>query len=102
MVPAYEVNFLARNYEEAKLDLDNNLIKQYLPVSHVVPAVLDMYQELLSLRFVQEKEAETWHPEVEKYRVEDVQSGNVLGYMFLDLFPRDAKYGQPGAFFNTS
>ena len=34
-----------------------------------------------------------WHPDVELYAVHDAASGAVVGHFFLDLFPRDGKFG---------
>ncbi|KAF8125488.1 hypothetical protein EV363DRAFT_1532454 [Boletus edulis] len=51
---------------------DDSLVKEYFPVSVVVPAILDIYQNLLGVKFV---------------------------YCYLDLFPREGKYsygGKPG------
>ena len=50
-----------RKLTEQSLKLDDNLIKEYFPVSHVVQAVLEIYQDLLGVRFV-ETQGETWHP----------------------------------------
>jgi Zn-dependent oligopeptidase len=75
-----------------KLAMDQDEIKRYFPVSHVVPAVLGIYSELLTLQFVSEEGAESWHPDVEKFRVEDALSHEVLGHLYLDLHPRPSKY----------
>ena len=50
-----------RKFVEQNLSLDDSLIKEYFPVSHVVPAVLKIYQELLGVRFEPLK-ADLWHP----------------------------------------
>jgi hypothetical protein len=41
--------------------MDNNIVKEYFPVSAVVPAILDIYQQLLGVRF-EEMKGSTWHP----------------------------------------
>lgn len=83
---------------------DDNLVKEYFPVSKVVPAVLDIYKDLLGIELVAVPRDEavgglTWHDNAELYAVWEAgqaQSGNrdaFLGYMFLDLSPRENKYG---------
>ena len=37
--------------------------------------------------------AEVWHEEVSLHKVSDAESGETLGYFFMDLHPRDGKYG---------
>ena len=86
------------------LPTDDNLVKEYFPVSKVVPAVLDIYKDLLGIELVAVPRDEavggiTWHDDAELYAVWEAgqaQSGNrdaFLGYMFLDLSPRENKYG---------
>ena len=47
---------------------------------------------------------EAWHEEVSLHSVRDARTGLTLGYFFMDLHPRDGKYGhaamwdlQPGS-----
>lgn len=35
----------------------------------------------------------TWHPDVQFYSVHDAKSGELVGHFFLDLYPRDGKFG---------
>ena len=50
-----------RKYTELTLDLDDGLVKEYFPVARVVPAVLQIYQDLLGVEF-KTIEGEVWHP----------------------------------------
>ena len=34
-----------------------------------------------------------WHDDVEMFRVDDLETGATIGYFYLDLYPRDGKYG---------
>lgn len=44
------------------LGLDKNLVKKYFPVSVIVPKIIKIYQELLSIEFVEMKgKGESWH-----------------------------------------
>jgi len=42
---------------------DDNLLQEYFPVSHVVPAVLDLYKDLLGIELVKvpKEHGETYH-----------------------------------------
>ena len=51
-----------RKYTEKTLDLDDMLVKEYFPVGVVVPAILEIYQNLLGVRFVEVKGEKLWHP----------------------------------------
>ncbi|KII61322.1 Thimet oligopeptidase [Thelohanellus kitauei] len=84
--------------EEIDFQVDKNLIKQYFPFEHVTQQLLEIYQTLLVLRFEKVEEAKVIHPEVSLYAVFDQRSGDLLGYFYLDLFPRPFKYTHAACF----
>lgn len=53
-------SYYGRIHTERTLQLDGDVLKQYFPVAHVVPAVLQIYQDLLGVEF-RECEGEVWH-----------------------------------------
>jgi Zn-dependent oligopeptidase len=62
-------------------------------VSKVVPAILQIYQDLLGVRFVEapRSEAGVWHEDVQAFAVweKDAKDGQgFVGWCYLDLFPR--------------
>jgi len=72
-------------------------VKEYFPVSVVVPTILSIYQDLLGVKFIEIKDdaKDVWHPEVQQFAVWDKGSkddSGFVGYCYLDLFPREAKY----------
>ncbi|BGP41596.1 metalloendopeptidase [Rhodotorula kratochvilovae] len=98
----WDYRYSDRLYVEKTLDLDDDLLKEYFPVSHVVPAVLDVYKDLLGVELIpvprtEEAGGETWHPDADMYAVWEAgragQQNAFVGYMHLDLFPREGKYG---------
>lgn len=56
----WDYRYYDRKYIEEHLNLDDMLVKEYFPVSVVVPAILSIYQSLLGVRFVEIK-GTTWH-----------------------------------------
>jgi hypothetical protein len=51
----YEQKFL-----QSSLKLDDNLVKEYFPVSVIVPQIIQIYQNLFSIKFVKMK-GKNWH-----------------------------------------
>ncbi|KAJ7644086.1 metallopeptidase MepB [Roridomyces roridus] len=90
----WDYRYYDRKYVENSLDLDDMLVKEYFPVSVVVPAIINIYQNLLGVRF-ETIEGETWHPDVQQYSVwekDATDETGFVGYCYLDLFPRESKY----------
>ena len=86
----WDYRYYDRKFIEQTLDLDDALVKEYFPVSVVVPTILDIFQNLLGVRFQEVKE-ETWHPDVQMFAVWEKDTKDetgFVGYCYLDLFPR--------------
>ena len=86
----WDYRYYDRLFIEKTLDLDDMKVKEYFPVDKVVPAILEIYQNLLGVKFVEIK-GETWHPEVQQFAVWENNAkdeSGFVGYCYLDLFPR--------------
>jgi len=79
--------------EKTRYAIDQDAIRQYFPVDKVVPAVLDIYARLLGIRFERLADVKAWAPGVDEYAIYDAASGEAMGWLFLDLYPREGKYG---------
>ena len=60
--------------------------------------MLKIYEEVLSLRFEHLADGPVWHPDVKLYRVTDKDTAELVGHIYLDLFPRDGKYTHAACF----
>ena len=59
---------------------------------------MSIYQDLLGMKFTRLDGVPVWHQDVKVYQVQDKASGNLLGHFYLDLHPRDNKYGHAAVF----
>lgn len=58
---ACDLPYYSRVFNETRLQLDGEAVQQYFPVTAVVPAILEVYQELLDVKFF-EIDGDKWHP----------------------------------------
>ncbi|KAM3419731.1 Thimet-like oligopeptidase [Cercospora zeina] len=104
----YDTLMLEQDYQ-----LDQNRIAEYFPIQTSISGMLNIFEEIFGLHFVEvqgehrDQISETgkgddvvWHPEVQLFSVWDDKSegGGFVGYLYLDLFPREGKYGHAANF----
>ena len=88
----WDQTYYENQLRKTKYAVDQNEIKQYFPVQHVIDSVLAIYQQLLGVRFTRNTTVPVWQAQVQAYEVADAATGKPLGRFFLDLYPRPGKY----------
>ncbi|EJD41292.1 zincin [Auricularia subglabra TFB-10046 SS5] len=97
---AWDNSYYSRLHALRTLQLDGEVVKQYFPVDKFVQKVMEIYEEMLGVKFVplsnDFEKGEVWHPDVLRYAVWEAgatSSADFIGYVYLDLYPRDGKFG---------
>lgn len=73
-------------------------ISEYFPSEHVKEATMKIYEQILGLKFKKLEKAKTYDKDVTCYEVKDAKSLEILGHFYLDLYPRDEKFGHAAVF----
>ena len=95
---AWDVSYYSSRLLKEEYGVDHEAARSYFPLDHVVRTSMAIYQELLGLVFTELDRFDTWHPAVRCFRVDDAASGDKMGFFYLDLHPRDGKYGHAAIF----
>lgn len=93
---SYEWRFLHNQLLKKQFDVDPLEVQQYFPLNHVLDGMFEIYQKLLGVTFQKDSQSPVWYPSVTKYSV--LKDGKVISHFFMDLFPREGKYGHAAAF----
>ncbi len=94
----WERSYYANQLKKTKYQVDNQKIKEYFPLEKVLSGMFEIYQNMLGVKFVEIVDAPKWHNTVKAYAVMDQGSDDIRSYFYMDLFPRDGKYGHAAAF----
>lgn len=94
----WDFRYFMTQIEAQRYSVDQEKLKEYFPMEKVTQGLLAIYQELLGLKFSECAGVKLWHPDVTLFKVQDAESLEILGYFFLDMHPRDGKYGHAAVF----
>ena len=73
-------------------------VASYFPLDSVLNGMFDLVQETFGLTFEEEDASDAWHPDVRLFSIADAESGEHLAHFYLDLFPREGKFGHAAEF----
>ena len=73
-------------------------VANYFPLDSVLGGMFDLVQEMFGLEFREIPDPDVWHPDVRLFGIHDAGSGEELAHFYLDLFPREGKYGHAAEF----
>uniref|UniRef100_A0A2P2HXB7 Thimet oligopeptidase-like n=1 Tax=Hirondellea gigas TaxID=1518452 RepID=A0A2P2HXB7_9CRUS len=94
----WDMRYYMDMVEKKKYAVDHNVLREYFPMPRVLTGMFDVYQQLLSVKFDKVDNPPVWHKDVLMYKVNDTDSGELMGYFFLDLHPRAGKYSHAAVF----
>ncbi|KAL7793038.1 hypothetical protein V8C37DRAFT_379099 [Trichoderma ceciliae] len=96
--------FFERLTKQNSPQVNQDQVAEYFPFDRCLPRMFSILGALFGVRFLKysrdASQISTWHEEVKVYSVwnENAQGGDFLGYLYMDVFPRDHKYGHKGMF----
>lgn len=85
--------YIKAQYKLKHHALDEQVVAEYFPAEHTLQGLLDIYEKFFDCRFVQISVPNNafWHSSVRLIEARRA-TGELLGHLLLDLYPRPAKY----------
>ena len=93
---SWDLAFYRTLYRKETFRVDTAMIRKYFSYTQVKKGLFDLVGTLFELRF-EKRNIAGWHESVEAFTVKN-KEGNAMGYIYLDMFPRDGKYGHAAQF----
>jgi oligopeptidase A len=81
-----------------RFGVDGDLVSEYLPLDRVLDGLFRLTGEVFGVSYRKIEAARAWHPDVDLYEIRDAASDELLAHCYMDLFPREGKFGHAAAF----
>ena len=95
-VEVWDRFYYVSNIQKEKYGVDSKVVREYFEVNKVKQGLLKLTEDLFNVQFKRVIGARSWYEGVEVYDV--VENGQVFARMYLDLHPRENKYGHAAVF----
>lgn len=96
LVNGWEYSYYSNILKKEKYQVDAELVKQYFELDNVLDGLFQITQSLFGVEYKQVKDASVWQKDVTMYEV--VDNGEVIGRFYLDIYPRQNKFGHAACF----
>lgn len=94
----WDITYLTTKIGREEFGVDQYQIAEYFPLESVVDGMFDLTSKMFGVSYRQVEDVKAWHPDVYLYEITDSDTGQHLAFFYMDLFPRDGKYGHAAAF----
>ncbi len=93
-VNLWDIRYFSNQLRKEKFTIDTEALRVYFPYEKALSGMFRVYETLFSIKLeeVVVPKASTWSPDVQLFVVTDKATGEPLGALYLDMFPRDGKY----------
>jgi thimet oligopeptidase len=86
----YDLSYVTNEFKKTNFNINEIEIASFFPMEKTMNGLLNIYSQIFSVNFEEISSNELWD---ETVRLVSVKKDNkILGYIFMDLFPRDGKY----------
>jgi thimet oligopeptidase len=92
----WDVPFYSERLRERRYEIDQEALRRYFPMPQALDWVLLVCSRLYGIRF-ERAAVPVWHEHVRYYDVLDADSGEFVGGLYVDLYPRDGKFTHAAA-----
>lgn len=87
--------YYTEKIRQAKYQIDQQKLKEYFELNNVLEGLFMVVNKLYNIKIEKLEGVPTYSPEASPYKVVDATTGNLLGVVYFDFYPRQTK--QSGA-----
>jgi len=95
-IERWDVVYYRERLREERYAIDQEALREYFPTLATLQWMLEITERLYGIRF-SAATVPVWHEDVMYYDVDDATTGDRIGGIYLDLYPRTDKYKHAAA-----
>lgn len=88
----WDYAYLQEQYKKSHLQLDEQKIAEYFPMEKTIDGLMKVYETFFDLEFTKLPVNNLWDDKLTILCIADHATNKCLGYLILDLYPRDGKF----------
>ncbi|MEA1890059.1 MAG: M3 family metallopeptidase [Pseudomonadota bacterium] len=89
----WDMRYYKNILKKTKYQVDTSKLKVFFELDRVLAGMFGVFEEIFSLKIVAVEPGYKWVDDLRLYAVTDAVSGDPLGLIYMDMFPRENKYG---------
>ena len=98
VINAWDWRYYMNQIKKADYAIDDEAVRAYFPADKVLRGMFDVYATVLGIELKEVAGPEVWFEGVKLYEVRDAATKALVAKFYLDLYPRDGKYGHAAEF----
>ncbi|MEN8233377.1 MAG: M3 family metallopeptidase [Actinomycetota bacterium] len=97
-IQAWDWTYYHTLQRKREYGIDQNEVAEYFPLETVINGMFEVTGEVFGLEYGEVEETLAWHEDVKVYEIRNSGSAEPIAFFYLDLFPRDGKFGHAACF----
>ena len=97
-VQGWDWSYYDTQQRKSDYGVDNFEVAEYFPLQQVLDGMFELTSEMFGITFEEITDFDTWHEDVKLYAMHEAETGEEIARFYLDLFPREGKYGHAAEF----
>ncbi|NNC91589.1 MAG: Zn-dependent oligopeptidase [Acidimicrobiia bacterium] len=94
----WDVSYYTTQITRDEYGVDQYKVAEYFPLETVIDGMLNITADMFGVTYRRVADPAAWHPDVYLFQVTDQDTAEHLAHFYMDLFPREGKYGHAAAF----
>lgn len=97
-VQGWDWSYYDTQQRKTEYGVDNFEVAKYFPLPQVLDGMFQLTSEMFGITFHEIEDPDVWHEDVSMFAMSEAETGEELARFYLDLFPREGKYGHAAEF----